>query len=573
MRDDLARAWLTAIHRVCFVPMSRPERQAFVAGLVDRLAAAMRTEPFDAAAGVEVGAALVAAEYGAPEVLGRTITILQTRLLTDLGLAGEQAEQRRSALVQRVAEGFAWALRNRTLDAQDEIRLASAEAMSEAARTLRYAAMHDPLTNLPNERMLVDRLERLLVAPAADSRLGLCCFDLDRFEGINDSLGPWVGDRLLVAVTMRLRGLAAEWNHLVVRRTSDQFAVLIEDTTSAEDATKVADGVLTALAQPFEIEGLELTITASAGVVEQAAAGSRPSELMRAADIAMHWAKADGRNRWRLYEEPRSSRDVARYRLSAEMPAAMRRGEFTLVYQPLVHLATGEVVGVEALARWHHPELGALGADRFVELAEDTGLIVPLGIRLLEEACRTAATWPARVTSPAPYVSVNLSVRQLHQPGLAGEVLEVLDRTGLAPTRLQLEITESAAVVVGDRHALDTLDAVASRGVRIVIDDFGTGYSNFAYLYDLPVHGIKLASQLLRGVGSRHAGHAVLSGLMSICSILGLTVTAEGVETPAQARAVRALGCEIGQGWYFGRPMYADRLRELLASPRPAQPE
>jgi diguanylate cyclase (GGDEF)-like protein len=572
--DQLVRAWLTAIHGACFVPMSRPERHAFVRQLAGRLAAAMRTEPFDPAAGYEVGSALVAADYSAPEVLARTITVLHGRLLDDLGMAGDRlAEARRGALVEGVAAGFARALRDRTLDAQEEIRHATTVARADAEQELRasearyrYAAMHDPLTNLPNERLLVDRLKRLLTDPSAETRLGLCYIDLDRFEAINDSLGPRVGDRLLVAVTLRLRGLAAEWEHLVVRRNGDQFAILVEATTCAEDATKVADRVLTALAEPFHVEGLELSITASAGVVERLAVGSRPIEVMQAADVALHWAKADGRNRWRLYEEPRSSRDVERYRLSAEMPAAMRRGEFTLVYQPLVHLATNRIAGFEALARWHHPVRGALGADRFVDLAEDTGLIVPLGIQLLEQACQQAAGWRGRVTSPAPYVSVNLSARQLHQPGLAGEILEVLDRTGLPPTRLQLEVTESAAVVVTDPQTLGTLEALAHRGVRIVIDDFGTGYSNFAYLYGLPVHGIKLASQLLRGVGRRQAGHAVLTALISLSSILGLTVTAEGVETAAQARALRALGCEIGQGWHLGRPVHADRLADLLAT-------
>lgn len=569
--DRFVHEWLTAIHRARFVPMTRAERLALVEDLAGRLARALRAEPFDPAAGYEAGEALVAAEYGTPEVLARTITALHCWLPADPGLAGEDAQRRRAALVEGVVAGFTRAVRARTLDDQEEIRLAAAQARAAAERELRareahyrYAALHDPLTNLPNERMLSDRLTALLADPAPRARFGVCGIGLDRFEAINDSLGPGVGDRLLVAVTMRLRGLAAEWNHLVVRRRGDQFAILVEDTTCAEDATKVADRVLAALAEPFHLEGLELSITASAGVVERLATGTSLTEVMQAADVALHWAKADGRNRWRLYEEPRSSRDAARYRLSAQMPAAMRRGEFTLAYQPLVQLATGQVIGVEALARWHHPEYGVLGADQFVELAEDTGLIVPLGMRLLEQACRAASRWRVRAGHAAPYVSVNVSARQLHQPGLAGEILEVLDRTGLAPTRLQLEITESTAVVVSDRQALGTLEALAHRGVRNVIDDFGTGYSNFAYLHNLPVHGIKLASQLLDGAEGRQAGHAILGGLISLCSMLGLTVTAEGVETAAQAQALRTLGCELGQGWHFGRPVSADRLAALL---------
>jgi diguanylate cyclase len=569
--DLLVREWAAAIHGVCFVPLTGPERRSLVQGLAGRIAAAITAEPFDPAAGYEVGAALVAADYTAPEVLARTITVLDRWLLP------RAVEVRRTALVEAVAVGFTWALRSRTLDDQEAIRVADRVARAEAERALRasearlsYSALHDPLTGLPNQTVLMDRLAQL-----GGARLGICCIDLDRFEAINDSLGPPVGDRLLVAVANRLRGLAVESGHLVVRRNGDQFAILAERTAAAEDATKVADQVLTLLATPFRIasersseasdaagfaDGYELSITASAGVVERPVGGATPTELMQAADVALHWAKADGRDRWRLFEAARNDHDVARHRLSAEMPAAMRRGEFTLAYQPLVDLATDRLVGVEALARWRHPIHGELGADRFVDLAEDTGLIVPLGIQLLEQACRQAARW---YEDPAWFVSVNLSARQLHKPGLAGEILEVLDRTGLPPAQLQLELTESA-VVATDRQTLGTLAALASRGIRLVIDDFGTGYSNFAYLYDLPLHGIKLAGRLLRDVGRRHpgesghAGQEILAALISLGYTLGLTVTAEGVETRAQAQLLRALGCRIGQGWYFGHPVSGD---------------
>jgi diguanylate cyclase (GGDEF)-like protein len=606
--DELAplvRAWATAVHRARFVPMSRAERSQLLHGLAAQLATALRAEPFDPAVGHRVGAALVAAHYNAPEVLARTVTVLHSRLLPGLGLTGEAAADRLTALVEAVTVGFTRALRDGTLDAQEEIRVAATMARAEAERALResearfrHAALHDPLTGLPNQTMFMGRLRQVLADPPAGARLGVCCIDLDRFEAINDSLGPPVGDRLLIAVADRLRELVADWGHLLVRRNSDQFAILVERTTSAEDVTKVADRVLSALTAPFRIDAHELSISASAGVVERPAAGASPTELVRAADVALHWAKADGRGRWMLFEERRSNRDVARYRLSAEMPRAMRRGEFGLAYQPLVDLRTHQIVGVEALARWYHPRYGVLGADWFVSQAEDTGLIVPLGTRLLTEACRQGQRWRDELGGRAPYVSVNLSARQLRQPGLVAEILEVLDRTGLPPDQLQLEITESA-LVVDDRPTLGSLEELAAHGVRIVIDDFGTGYSNFAYLYDLPVHGIKLAGQLLRDVGRRSgsdgsthrprvarpavprprrseaqaspglAGHAILTSLISLGRILGLTVTAKRVQTATQAQWLRALGCHVGQGWHFGWPGYADQLGRLLARQQP----
>ncbi|MPZ26733.1 MAG: EAL domain-containing protein [Micromonosporaceae bacterium] len=575
---EFVQGWAGAIHRACFVPMSRAQRCRLLSGLAGQLAAALRTEPgVVATVGRRVGVALVEAGFTAPEVLSRTITILHGRLLPDLGLTGEPAATRLAGLVEGVAEGFTRALRDRTLDDQEAIRLAATAAQAASDRALRasearfrYAATHDPLTGLPNHNQLTGQLHRLLADPPPGARLGLCCVDLDQFAAINDRLGSPVGDRLLVAVAERLRSLATEPGQLVARHHGDRFVLLVPDSTGAEDATKLADRALAALAAPFQVDGHELSISASAGVVERPAAGASAVELVRAADVALHWAKADGRSCWALFEEQRSAADVARYRLSAALPAALRRGEFSLAYQPLVDLRTGGVLGYEALARWQHPEHGLLGADQFVEQAEDTGLIVQLGIRLLEQGCRQAAQWYAHQGDRTPYVSVNISARQLRQPGLVGEIAEVLDRTGLPPIRLQLEITESALVVTDD-DTIGRLVALSQLGIRIVIDDFGTGYSNFAYLYDLPVHGIKLAGQLLRDVGRRpvpaggatragRAGHAVLAALVSLGRTLGLTVTAEGVETARQAKLLRVLGCHVGQGFHFGRPAAPDQL-------------
>jgi diguanylate cyclase (GGDEF)-like protein len=396
--------------------------------------------------------------------------------------------------------------------------------------------------------------------------VGLCCIDLDGFAAVNDSLGHGVGDRLLVAAADRLRLLTANSGHLVARFDSDQFAILVEETTCAEDAVKVADRALSVLTEPFYLDDTELPLTASAGVAERDATGADSAELIRTAQIALHWAKADGRARWRLFDPERGARDAARYRLSAAIPAALRRGEFTLHYQPLVGLADGRLVGVEALARWRHGTLGLLGAEAFIGLAEDSGLIMPLSTHLLTEACRQAARWQLLVPDP-PYVSVNLAPRHLHDPGLVGCVAEVLDRTGLAPYRLHLEITERTVIDTTGRTT-DTLAALADLGVRIAIDDFGVGYSNLACLRALPVHGLKLDSTFNTQPPPERAlrDDDFLAAAVALGHTLGLTVTAEGIETAAQAQRMRAAGCDTGQGWHLGRPVPADEMTRQIAA-------
>jgi diguanylate cyclase (GGDEF)-like protein len=584
---DLAsfvQAWSKALRGACHVSMARAERGEFLTGLAERLAVALAAEPFDAAAGYWIGADLVAGEFVSPEVLGRTITMLNTQLRAALGPTDDHTVAKLTMLVEALASGFAGASHDRTLDAQEEIRLAALSAQSRAERDLReaeagllYLASHDPLTGLPNRTLLLERLAQILTEQASsvrDARLGLCCIGLDGFKAVNDALGRHIGDRLLVAVADRLSDLASAsgpvtWAKgsglLVARLDSDEFALLIEETTSAEDAIKVADRALAVLAEPFHIDDHELPVSASAGVVEAPLAGVESVELLRSADIALHWAKADGKARWALYEQERSAHDAARYRLSAAMPAALRRGEFTLDYQPLVNLADDHLVGVEALARWRHPEHGVLGADWFVGLAEDTGLIVALGARLLEQACRQAVAWQDICADP-PYVSVNLAARQIRGAGLVGDVADVLDRTGLSPRRLQLEITEQTVIDTGEQ-TIANLRALADLGVRVAIDDFGTGYSNLACLRALPLHGIKLAGTLLRGSAgeaSAPSDDAFLATLVSLGHTLGFEVTAEGIETEAQAARLCAVGCDIGQGWHLGQAVPADEITDRI---------
>jgi diguanylate cyclase (GGDEF)-like protein len=570
---EFARAWAKALAGTCYVPMTRAERHEFLHSLAVRIAAALSAEPFSTTPGYEIGSGLVTADFAAPEVLGRTVEVIDDRFLVDLGHCGDEPRRRLAALVGALAAGYSWALRDRTLDEQEAIRFAALVARDQAEEALRasearfrHAALHDPLTSLPNRALFADRLAELFSAPAPGARLGVCFVDLDSFKAVNDSLGHRVGDQLLVAAAGRLAGLAGELGHLVARLGGDEFVMLVEDTTCTEDAVKVADRVLAVLGEPFRVDDHDLPITASIGIVERAVAGTDPTDLMRAADITLHWAKADGKARWRVFDVERNAREVARYTLAAAMPGALDRDEFTLVYQPIVDLAGGRLYGVEALARWTHPTLGMLSPDQFIDLAEDRGLIVQLGIRLLEKACRQAARW-AGLSPAAPLVSVNLAVRQVRHPGLVGDIVAVLDRTALPPGRLQLEITEST-IMDDDDETLATLHDLANLGVRLAIDDFGTGYSNLAYLRDLPVQGLKLAGPFIHGLRATPVtdptDEAILTTLVSLGHTLGLVVTAEGVETRTQAERLRAVGCDAGQGWHFGRPVPAGYITRSL---------
>jgi diguanylate cyclase (GGDEF)-like protein/PAS domain S-box-containing protein len=435
---------------------------------------------------------------------------------------------------------------------------------------LRYQATHDPLTGLPNRSLFLERLSSVFASEresSAPGRVGMCYLDLDGFKVINDSLGHAVGDRLLVSVARRLDEAIAGPGRLIARMGGDEFVVLAEGTTGTEDVVAIAETVLAALQPPVRIGGHELTVTASIGVVERPVEGTTSADLVRDADITQYWAKADGKGRWRVYDPERNAHEVVRFTLSAALPAAMDREEFYVDYQPLVRLGDERTVGVEALVRWQHPQLGRLGPDRFIDLAEETGLIVPLGRWVLRTACAQARSWLDKFGVDAPFVSVNLAVRQSREPALVDDVRAVLAETGLPASQLQLELTESAIMGTAD-GPLDALRALSDMGVRIAIDDFGTGYSNLAYLRHLPVNELKIAGSFVEGLRAADRTDPVdaqiVATLVTLAHALGLTVTAEGVETPAQAERLRRIGCDSGQGWLFARPGPPASIDKLL---------
>ncbi|MEJ2888664.1 putative bifunctional diguanylate cyclase/phosphodiesterase [Actinomycetospora aeridis] len=449
-------------------------------------------------------------------------------------------------------------------------QLAMLEDVSERHRLqehLEYQAFHDPLTDLANRAKFTERLGRVFSREGPDStrRVGVCFLDLDGFKTINDSLGHSVGDRMLQEVARRLDACVSE-GELVARMGGDEFVVLVEDSHGVDRLVGLAERILAALAPPLPLAGQELVVGASVGVVEQAVTQTTASELMRAADITLYTAKAEGRGRWAVHDPGRDEAETERFALAAALPSAVAHDEFFVLYQPLVSLADQRVRGVEALVRWQHPRLGVLSPSLFIGPAEETGIIVELGRRVLEHACRDARAWQDEFGDAAPFVSVNVAQRQLVEPALVTEIADLLDRTGLRPDRLQVELTERE-LTADEGAPLKALDGLRAMGVRVAVDDFGTGYSNLSYLRKLPVDVIKLDGSFGEGLREELADpvdEVIVDTLVALGHTLGLTVTAEGVETGPQAERLRALGCDEGQGWLFAPALPAADIAGLL---------
>ncbi|MFF1838495.1 putative bifunctional diguanylate cyclase/phosphodiesterase [Streptomyces sp. NPDC058231] len=457
----------------------------------------------------------------------------------------------------------------------------------ELQKRLRHLQMHDPVTRLPNRTLFFERLSAALESPPYQddslprhSRIGLCYLDLDGFKAVNDTLGHRIGDRLLAAVAARLTDCAErESPHrpggsLVARLGGDEFAILVEESAGTQQLTDLARAVLATLQKPFDLAGQRLEVSASIGVVERAVAGTSATGLMQAADTTLYWAKADGKARWTLFDPERNAHRMTRQALSSTLRPAVERGEFTIEYQPLVGMADGVVRGVEALVRWNHPQFGMLSPNRFVAIAEEDGSIVQLGRWVLRSACRQARRWQLDHPAESPlFISVNVAVRQVWDSDLVTDVAEILTETGLAPGLLQLELTESAVMGSAGRP-LEALQKLSDMGVRIAIDDFGTGYSNLAYLSRLPVSVLKLDGSFVRGFRYDDGAHpspadeTIVEAMVQLAHRLGLTVTAECVETAVQAERLRRIGCDTGQGWLYSRAVAPERIAELIgASP------
>jgi diguanylate cyclase (GGDEF)-like protein len=427
-------------------------------------------------------------------------------------------------------------------------------------------AFRDALTGLPNRALFMDRLSHALIrAERGGGNLAVLFLDLDRFKILNDTLGREVGDRLLVEVAHRLAACLSP-EDTVARLGGDEFALLLEGTSDLSAASALAERVSAELQRPFVVDGRDVLISASIGVALTGGGSMQPEEVLRNADLAMYQAKAEGRARYELYEPDLSVSTRERLDLQADLRTAGARQELSLRYQPVVSLASIRPVEVEALVRWDHRRRGALLPADFIGLSEETGLIVPMGQWILREACRQARTWQTESSGIPPLVvSVNLSAGQFERDALRDEVATILGETGLEPGRLQLEISE-AVLMRDDPRMFDRLEALRAIGVRLAIDDFGTGYASLSYLKRLPVDCLKIDRSLVKGVGYETEDAAIIRAVATLARSLGITVTAEGVETHAQLVQLREVGCDQGQGYFFARPVSADRVPELIAS-------
>jgi diguanylate cyclase (GGDEF)-like protein/PAS domain S-box-containing protein len=429
---------------------------------------------------------------------------------------------------------------------------------------IRHRALHDALTGLPNRVLFIDRLqqatERLRRRPR--SLAAILALDLDRFQLVNDSLGHRVGDELLAAAAPRLRHVLRSTD-TVARFGGDEFGILLEEISGEQDAIEMAQRIAAAFTRPFVLGGDEHFVSASIGIA-LAEGGEWAEDLIRDADAAMHRAKERGRARYELFDEGMRGRAISRLRVENDLRRALERDELTLDYQPLVSLRDGKIVSVEALIRWDHPDRGRIAPAEFIPVAEENGLIEPIGRWVLDHACRQAARWYAERLDDAPIsISVNLSAAQVSQRGLVESVAAALRASGLEPECLTLELTES--MMAGDADNLrETLQALKDIGVRLVLDDFGTGYSSLSYLTRLPLDALKVDRSFVDGLGLEERDTAITEAIVAMSRALSLQVVGEGAETELQVAELARLGCELAQGYHFSRPVPAAEITRML---------
>ena len=463
---------------------------------------------------------------------------------------------------------LAQVLTHRDADGRQEFVSAIIHDISERKAfevRLRHEATHDPLTGLPNRTLLLDRLAVALArAERRETHVGVLFCDLDHFKVVNDSRGHGQGDRLLIRVADRLAS-QLRLGDTVGRFGGDEFVILCEDIEHTDDAAQLADRVGRAFAEGFDLDGSDIVIGVSIGVAVSHRGDSDPEALIRDADAAMYRAKALGRARYQVFEPHIGRQAVDRFEIERELRQALGQGELELFYQPVFTLSGGRLVGAEALVRWHHPVRGLVCPDEFIPVAEETGLIVPLGEWVLGAACHQMQAWSLEGPDDHElWVAVNVSGRQLEDTNLVRHLRESIDDSGVDPGRLHLEVTES--VLMRDvAHSARILERLKRLGVRLAVDDFGTGYSSLSYLKRFPVDSLKVDRSFVDELGGDGADSTIVAAVINLAHTLGLVAVAEGVERPCQRDELQRLGCDLAQGFLLGRPMAAAPLAALVA--------
>lgn len=555
-------------YEVCRQLKSDPETEDIPVLFISALDDALNKVKAFAVGGVDY----ITKPFQFPEVLARIENQLMIgRLQSDLqnqNLRLQREIQERVAIEAQVHQLNA-ELEQRVAQRTHQLEQEIAER-EQAQEQLRYRAMHDPLTHLPNRALLMQRLEAAIAHTQQSSNFAFAILflDCDRFKIVNDSLGHVVGDQFLVAIAERLQSCLSP-GAILARLGGDEFTVLLEGIDQITDATAVAETIQSALSAPFQINGHEFFITASIGIVHSCWGYQTPVDILRDADTAMYRAKALGRNgsSYKVFDPSMHLEAKTSLLLDTDLHRAIERQEFILNYQPIVSLATGEIQGFEALVRWQHPDRGRVSPGDFIPIAEETGLIIPIGQWVLREACQQLRIWQAsQLIAPSTYICINLSVKQFSQPDLIAQIDQILQETGLAGRFLKLEITESA-IMQNSASAAELLKQLSDRNIQLSIDDFGTGYSSLSYLHNFPVDTLKVDRSFISGIEQAQKTPAIVQAIITLAHNLGMDVVAEGIETREQQECLKQLGCQYGQGYLFSRPVDHKVAVSLVKSP------